>query len=205
MEAYKFPQADTPIKIGKKVAVIGGGNTAMDAARTALRMATKKVYCIYRRTKKEMPAREEEIRHAEEEGIEFIFLASPVRYIGNKDNQVEKAELVRMKLGKPDESGRAHPEPIRGSEFTIEVDSVIIAIGTVANPLITQTDKDIKTNKSGYIKTDSKGRTTKKRVYAGGDIVTGSATVIEAMAAGKKVARTIAEDLTKEKKALDTK
>ena len=199
MEAYKFPEVDTPIILGKKVAVVGGGNTAMDAARSALRIQTEKVYCIYRRTRNEMPAREEEIKHAEEERIEFIFLASPVRYIGDERNNVKKVECIRMKLGEPDESGRRRPIPIKGSNFTLDIDSVIIAIGTNANPLIASTTKELKTNKWGYIVIDSEGRTSKKRVYAGGDIVTGSATVIEAMGTGKKVAQIIHEDLKKEK------
>ena len=195
MEAYKFPESDTPVILGKKVAVIGGGNTAMDSARCALRMGVEKVYCIYRRTEREMPARIEEIQHAKEEGIEFIFLANPVKYIGDDENNVKGIELVRMKLGQPDESGRKSPIPIKKSNFTLEIDSVIIAIGTDANPLIPDTTKDIKTNRWGYIITDSEGRTSKKGVYAGGDIVTGSATVIEAMGTGKRVAQVINEDL----------
>lgn len=195
MEAYKFPEVDTPIILGKKVAVVGGGNTAMDAARSALRIQTEKVYCIYRRTRNEMPAREEEIKHAEEEGIEFIFLTSPVRYIGDERNNIKKVECIRMKLGEPDESGRRRPIPIKESNFALDIDSVIVAIGTNANPLIASTTKELDTNKWGYIVVDECGRTTKKRVYAGGDIVTGSATVIEAMGTGKKVAQIINEDL----------
>ena len=199
MEAYKFPETDTPVILGKRAAVIGGGNTAMDSARCALRMGTEKVYCIYRRSEKEMPARIEEIEHAKEEGIEFIFLAAPVKYIGDENNNVKKAECIRMKLAEPDDSGRRKPVPIEGSNFTIDVDSVIIAIGTNANPLISDTTKELNTNKWGYIVADEYGRTTKKRVYAGGDIVTGSATVIEAMGAGKKVAQVIDEDLNKKR------
>lgn len=199
MEAYKFPQSDTPVILGKRVAVIGGGNTAMDAARCALRMGTKKVYCIYRRSKHEMPARIEEIKHAEEEGVEFTFLASPIKYLGDKDNNVKRAECIRMRLTEPDDSGRRKPVPIEGSNFTIDVDSVIVAIGTDANPLIAETTKNLKTNKWGYIIIDEKGRTNKRKVYAGGDIVTGSATVIEAMGAGKIAAHTIDADLKKEK------
>lgn len=199
MEAYKFPETDTPVILGKRTAVIGGGNTAMDSTRCALRMGTEKVYCVYRRSEKEMPARIEEIEHAKEEGIEFIFLAAPVKYIGDENNNVKKAECIRMRLTEPDDSGRRKPVPIEGSEFTLDVDSVIVAIGTNANPLISDTTKELNTNKWGYIVADEYGRTTKKRVYAGGDIVTGSATVIEAMGAGKKVAQVIDEDLNKEK------
>lgn len=194
MEAYKFPETDTPLILGKKVAVVGGGNTAMDSARCALRMGADKVYCVYRRSKKEMPARAEEVEHASEEGIEFIFLSAPVKYLGDEENNVKKAVCIRMELGEPDESGRRRPLPIEGSEFTLDVDSVVIAIGTHANPLISETT-GLGINKRGYITTDPEGRTTKKGVYAGGDIVTGSATVIEAMGAGKKVAQVINEDL----------
>ncbi len=195
MEAYKFPETDTPIVLGKRVAVIGGGNTAMDSARCALRMGTEKVYCLYRRSEKEMPARVEEIEHAKEEGIEFMFLTAPVRYTGDADNNVKKAVCIKMELGEPDASGRRRPVPIEGSEFEIEADSVIVAIGTNANPLISDTTDNLEVNKWGYITADEQGRTTKKQVYAGGDIVTGSATVIEAMGAGKKAAHIIDEDL----------
>ncbi|MCK5306781.1 MAG: NADPH-dependent glutamate synthase [Candidatus Omnitrophica bacterium] len=199
MEAYKFPETDTPIVLGKRVAVIGGGNTAMDSARCALRMGTEKVYCVYRRSEKEMPARVEEIEHAKEEGIEFMFLTAPVRYTGDEDNNVKKAVCIKMELGEPDASGRRRPVPIEGSEFEIEVDSVIVAIGTNANPLISDTTDNLEVNKWGYITTDEEGRTTKKQVYAGGDIVTGSATVIEAMGAGKKAAHIIDKDLCRDR------
>jgi glutamate synthase (NADPH/NADH) small chain len=197
MEAYKFPEVDTPVVLGKKVAVIGGGNTAMDSARCALRLDTEKVYCIYRRTEKEMPARDEEIEHAKEEGVEFMLLTAPVKYIGDENNNVKKAVCIKMELGEPDESGRRRPMPIKGSEFEIEVDSVIVAIGTNANPLLKETTQGLNVNKWGYITTDEEGRTTKKGVYAGGDIVTGSATVIKAMGAGKKTAEVIDKDLSK--------
>ena len=197
MEAYKFPEVDTPVVLGKKVAVIGGGNTAMDSARCALRMGTEKVYCIYRRSEKEMPARVEEIEHAKEEGVEFMFLTAPVKYIGDTENNVKKAVCIKMELGEPDASGRRRPVPISGSEFEIEVDSVVVAIGTNANPLISETTKDMEVNKWGYIVANDAGRTTKKYVYAGGDIVTGSATVIKAMGAGKEAAHVIDEDLEK--------
>lgn len=199
MEAYKFPESDTPVILGDKTAVIGGGNTAMDAARAALRLQTKKVYCIYRRTEAEMPARDEEIEHAREEGVEFMFLTAPVKYTGDKDNNVKKAVCIKMELGEPDDSGRRRPVPIKGSEFEIEVDSVIVAIGTNANPLIKETTDALDVNKWGYITADEHGRTSKKGVYAGGDIVTGSATVIKAMGAGKRAARAIDEDLKKKK------
>jgi glutamate synthase (NADPH/NADH) small chain len=197
MEAYKFPEVDTPVVLGKKVAVIGGGNTAMDSARCALRLDTEKVYCIYRRTEKEMPARAEEIEHAKEEGVEFMFLTTPTKYIGDENNNVKKALCIKMELGEPDDSGRRRPLPIKGSEFEIEVDSVIVAIGTNANPLLKETTQGLDVNKWGYITTDEEGRTTKKGVYAGGDIVTGSATVIKAMGAGKKAAEVIDKDLSK--------
>jgi glutamate synthase (NADPH/NADH) small chain len=197
MEAYKFPEVDTPVVIGKKVAVVGGGNTAMDSARCALRLGAEKVYCLYRRTEHEMPARAEEIEHAKEEGVEFMFLTAPVKYIGDENNNIKKAICIKMELGKPDESGRRRPLPIKGSEFEIEIDSVIVAIGTNANPLISETTENLDINKWGYIVADEEGRTTKKGVYAGGDIVTGSATVIKAMGAGKKVAHVIDEDLSK--------
>jgi glutamate synthase (NADPH/NADH) small chain len=200
MEAYKFPEVDTPVIIGKKVAVIGGGNTAMDSARCALRMGTEKVYCIYRRSENEMPARAEEAEHAKEEGVEFMFLTAPIKYIGDENNNVKKAVCIKMELGEPDASGRRRPIPLEGSEFEIEVDSVIVAIGTNANPLISETTKDMKVNKWGYIVADESGRTTKKWVYAGGDIVTGSATVIKAMGAGKNAACIIDEDLQKKHK-----
>jgi glutamate synthase (NADPH/NADH) small chain len=144
-----------------------------------------------------MPARAEEIEHAKEEGVEFMFLTAPVKYIGDENNNIKKAICIKMELGKPDESGRRRPLPIKGSEFEIEIDSVIVAIGTNANPLISETTENLDINKWGYIVADEEGRTTKKGVYAGGDIVTGSATVIKAMGAGKKVAHVIDEDLSK--------
>jgi len=200
MEAYKFPEVDTPVVLGKKIAVIGGGNTAMDSARCALRMGTEKVYCIYRRSEKEMPARAEEVEHAKEEGVEFMFLSAPIKYMGDAENNVKKAVCIKMELGEPDASGRRRPVPISGSEFEIEVDSVVVAIGTNANPLISETTKDMEVNKWGYIVADEAGRTTKKYVYAGGDIVTGSATVIKAMGSGKEAAYVIDEDLEKKDK-----
>jgi glutamate synthase (NADPH/NADH) small chain len=192
MKAYLFPKYDTPIARGKKVAVLGGGNVAMDAARTALRLGAEDVYIVYRRSKKELPARIEEVHHAEEEGIKFHFLTLPVEILGNEDGWVCGMRCQRMELGEPDESGRRRPIPIPGSEFDLEVDMVIVAIGTGANPLIPSTTPDLKTNKWGYIVADSEtGATSKKGVYAGGDIVTGSATVILAMGAGRKAAQAI--------------
>ncbi|MGQ9695326.1 MAG: NADPH-dependent glutamate synthase [Thermodesulfobacteriota bacterium] len=192
MKAYLFPKYDTPIARGKKVAVLGGGNVAMDAARTALRLGAEDVYIVYRRSKKELPARIEEVHHAEEEGVQFYFLTLPVEILGNEDGWVCGMRCQRMELGEPDESGRRRPIPIPGSEFALEVDMVIVAIGTGANPLIPSTTPDLKTNKWGYIIADPEtGATSKKGVYAGGDIVTGSATVILAMGAGRKAAQAI--------------
>jgi glutamate synthase (NADPH/NADH) small chain len=194
-EAY-----DTPMFSGKNVAVLGSGNTAMDAARTALRLSRGgKVRIVYRRSRKEMPAREEEIHHGEEEGIEFHLLTNPIRFIGDERGWVKAMECVRMELGEPDSSGRRRPIPIPGSEFVMETDTVIIAFGTEANPIIRQTTPDLACNKWGYIIADPKtGATSKPGVYAGGDIVTGAATVIEAMGAGKRAARAIHEYLTGE-------
>jgi len=191
MRAYQFPEADTPVRRGKKVAVIGGGNVAMDAARTARRLGAE-VTVVYRRSRDEMPARLEEVHHAEEEGVRFQFLTNPVRYIGNEDGWVVAAECIRMELGEPDASGRRRPIPIPGSEFTLEVDQVIVAIGTHANPLVPSTTKDLQLNKWGYIVADPEtGATSREGVFAGGDIVTGAATVIEAMGAGKRAAKAI--------------
>ena len=192
MKAYLFPQYDTPIAKGKKVAVLGGGNVAMDSARTALRLGADDVYIVYRRSKKELPARIEEVHHAEEEGIQFHFLTLPVEILGNEDGWVCGMKCQRMELGEPDESGRRRPIPVPGSEFTLEVDMVVVAIGTGANPLVPSTTPDLQTNKWGYIVADPEtGATSKKGVYAGGDIVTGSATVILAMGAGRKAADAI--------------
>jgi glutamate synthase (NADPH/NADH) small chain len=192
MKAYLFPQYDTPIAKGKNVAVLGGGNVAMDSARTAIRLGAENVYIVYRRSKTELPARIEEVHHAEEEGIQFHFLTLPVKIQGNDDGWVTGMECQRMELGEPDASGRRRPIPIPGSEFQIAVDLVIVAIGTGANPLIQSTTPELQTNKWGYIVADPEtGATSKKGVYAGGDIVTGSATVILAMGAGRKAADAI--------------
>ena len=188
MRARDFPNFDTPLQPGKRVAVIGAGNTAMDAMRVCLRLGAEKVYCIYRRTKTEAPARAEEIHHAEEEGIEFHWLTSPVEILSDGKNNVRGMRCQRMELGEPDDSGRRRPVAVAGSEFEFEADMIVFAIGTNANPILGQTSK-LKLNKRGYIATDENLATSIAGVYAGGDIVTGAATVIEAMGAGRKAAR----------------
>jgi glutamate synthase (NADPH/NADH) small chain len=197
MKAYKFPQVDTPIPIGKNVAVLGAGNVAMDAARTAMRLGADKVRIVYRRSRDEMPARKAEIHHAEQEGIEFMLLTNPVRYIGNELGRLTQMECLRMELGEPDASGRRRPVAVKGSEFTIDTDLVIVAVGSGANPLLTSSTDDIQLNKWGYISADPEsGKTSKKGVWAGGDIVTGAATVILAMGAGRKAADSMHNYLT---------
>jgi glutamate synthase (NADPH/NADH) small chain len=191
MKSYKFPEYDTPVETGNIVAVIGGGNVAMDACRCALRMGAKKVYCIYRRTKNEMPARHEEIIHAEEEGISFKFLTNPIKILADENDCVTDLECLEMELGEPDESGRRRPVEIKNSNFILKVDSVIEAIGQTSNPIAVENQSDIKTNKWGYIEVNEKLQTSKKGVFAGGDIVTGAATVISAMGAGKTAAQNI--------------
>jgi glutamate synthase (NADPH/NADH) small chain len=191
MKAYKFPEYDTPIKIGKRVAVIGGGNVAMDSARTALRLGAEHVYLIYRRSRKEMPARLEEIGHAEEESIEFKLLTNPIRYIGDEKGFVKQVECIKMKLGEEDASGRRRPIPIEGSEFKMDIDQVIVAIGTTPNPIVPKTTDGLKTGRHGIIWVDENLQTSVKGVFAGGDIVTGAATVITAMGAGRKAAASI--------------
>ncbi|SHE62501.1 sulfide dehydrogenase (flavoprotein) subunit SudA [Desulforamulus putei DSM 12395] len=195
MKAYRFPVSDTPIKVGKKVAVLGGGNVAMDAARTALRLGAEEVYIVYRRSRAELPARLEEIEHAEEEGVKFLFLTNPTRYIGNEEGWLTGLECIKMELGEPDASGRRKPIPIAGSEFVLPVDIAIVAIGQGPNPLLTKTTPDLETNKRGNIVADETGKTSKEGVYAGGDVVTGAATVIKAMGAGRVAARSIHEYL----------
>ncbi len=195
MRAYMFPEADTPVKIGKRVAVIGGGNTAMDAVRTALRLGAEEAYIIYRRSEAELPAREEEIHHAKEEGVQFKLLTNPVKIIGDENGWVKALQCIKMQLGEPDESGRRRPIPIEGSEFEFPVDTVIMAIGQGPNPLIQETQPDIEVKRWGIIKIDEQGRTSKKGVFAGGDIVTGGATVILAMGQGKRAAQAIDEYL----------
>jgi glutamate synthase (NADPH/NADH) small chain len=201
MKAYTFPEYDTPIKIGKRVAVIGGGNVAMDSARSALRLGAEEVWIVYRRSKKEMPARLEEIENAEEEGIKFKFLTTPVKFLGDKSGWITGMECIAMQLGEPDESGRRRPIPIEGSEFVIEVDAVVIAIGQTPNPVIQRTTKGLQTTRWGTIVVNEKtGKTSRKRVYAGGDVVSGAATVISAMGAGKKAARSIHRSLLRKKR-----
>ena len=196
MKAYLFPEYDTPIKIGKKVATIGGGNVAMDCARTALRLGAEESYIVYRRSEKEMPARLEEIERAKEEGVIFKLLTLPIRFIGDEKGWVKQMECVKMKLGEPDSSGRRKPIPIPGSEFLMDVDTVIVAIGQSPNPLIPKTTPDLKTGRKGEILVDEKQKTSKAKVFAGGDITTGDATVIAAMGAGKRAAQAIHEFLS---------
>lgn len=197
MKAYDFPNSHTPIKQGKKVAVVGGGNVAMDAARSALRLGAEEVHIIYRRSEEEMPAREEEVHHAKEEGIIFDVLTNPVEILG-QDGWVTGIKCIRMELGEPDESGRRRPIPIEGSEFVMDIDTVIMAIGTSPNPLIKSTTKDLAVYPWGGIIIDEEtGATSKDRVYAGGDAVTGAATVILAMGAGKRAAKAIHEKLSR--------
>ena len=192
MKAYLFPGYDTPIKVGKRVAVIGGGNVAMDSARCALRLGAQEVYIVYRRSEREMPARREEVEHALEEGVQLKLLCSPIRISGDAEGWVAALECVRFELGEPDESGRRSPVKIAGSEFTIPMDTVIMAIGNSPNPLISRTTPDLKTGRHGVLVADPEtGATTKRGVYAGGDIVTGAATVISAMGAGKRAAAAI--------------
>jgi len=198
MKAYLYPQVDTPIKVGKNVAVVGGGNVAMDAARCAKRLGAENVYIVYRRSEAEMPARAEEVHHAKEEGIIFKLLTNPVRIIGTEQGWVKGIECVEMVLGEPDASGRRRPVAKEGSEHVLDVETVIIAIGQSPNPLIKSTTPDLKTqNWGGIIADEETGATSKPGVYAGGDAVTGAATVILAMGAGKKAAAAIADYLNK--------
>lgn len=190
MMAGKFPDVDTPFRVGRNVAVIGAGNTAMDAMRVSLRLGAENVYCVYRRTEAECPAREEELHHAIEEGIEFHWLTAPVEILDDGDGNVRAMQCLKMDLGEPDDSGRRRPVPIEGSEFEFETDMVVYAIGTKANPILGQTSK-LKLNKWGYIEADETLATSMSGVYAGGDIVTGGATVILAMGAGRRAARSI--------------
>ncbi|MHC1566429.1 MAG: NADPH-dependent glutamate synthase [Candidatus Syntropharchaeia archaeon] len=195
MRAYRFPEYDTPIRVGKRVATIGAGNVAMDCARNALRLGAEESYIVYRRSEEEMPARKEEIEHAKEEGVIFRLLTVPVRYIGDERGWVREMECIRMKLGEPDESGRRRPVPVEGSEYTMEIDTVIVAIGQRPNPLVPKTTEGLGITKQGTILVDENGKTTREGVWAGGDITTGEATVISAMGAGKRAARSIHEYL----------
>ena len=192
MKSYKFPNFDTPIKVGKRVAVIGGGNVAMDAARSALRMGAEQVHIIYRRSRQELPARHEEFENAQEEGIIFEFLATPNRFIGDEQGWVKGIELLQMQLGEADASGRRRPTPVAGSETIMDIDTVIVAIGRTPNPIIQNETKGLKTTKHGTIEADKEtGKTSLEGVYTGGDIMTGEATVISAMNSGKNAAKAI--------------
>lgn len=195
MKAYEFPNVATPVYVGKKAAIVGAGNVAMDAARTAKRLGAEHVYIVYRRGEEEMPARKEEIGHAKEEGIELRLLNNPVSIKGDEKGWVNGLECVKMELGEADASGRRSPVAIKGSEYILDVDMVVMAIGQGPNPLIKQTTPDLEVNKRGNIVADEAGATSIPGVFAGGDIVTGAATVISAMGAGKRAAIAIDEYL----------
>jgi glutamate synthase (NADPH/NADH) small chain len=198
MKAYKFPEYDTPIKVGKRIAVVGGGNVAMDAARAAKRLGAEEVIIIYRRSEVEMPARHEEVEHAKEEGIKFMILTDPIEILGDDKLRVRGVRCIKMELGEPDMKGRRRPIPIPGSEFEFEIDNIIVAIGTAPNPVITRSTQGLEVQVWGGIVTrDDTGLTSIDDVWAGGDIVSGAATVISAMGAGKKAAKAIDEYLTK--------
>ena len=200
MKAFSFPKKDTPVFIGKQVAVVGGGNVAMDSARSALRLGAESVTVIYRRSEEELPARHEEVEHAKEEGVKFMMLTNPVALIGDENGWVTSMKSIKMELGEPDASGRRRPVPIPESEFTIPVDEVIIAIGQSPNPLILQYTPGLEATRRGGIQAeDESGKTSLDGVYAGGDIVTGAATVILAMGAGKKAAKAIHEMIQKQR------
>jgi len=197
MKAYAFPKTDTPVRVGKRVAVIGGGNVAMDAARCALRLGAEEVSIVYRRSEAEMPARIEEIHHAVEEGVILRTLCNPVRILGDENASVQSMECIRMELGEPDASGRRRPVPMKDSNFILETDTVVVAIGNSPNPLMKNTTPGLKTQRwGGIIVEEETGLTSKPHVYAGGDAVTGAATVILAMGAGKKAAAAIHEELS---------
>jgi len=200
MKSYAFPEYDTPIRVGRNVAVIGAGNVAMDSARSALRLGAENVYIVYRRSREEMPARAEEIENAEEEGIVFKLLTNPTRFFGDEHGWVKGMECIRMELGEPDESGRRRPIPVQGSEFVMDVDTVVVAIGRTPNPIIQRTTDGLEVTKWGTIVADEvTGKTSLEGVYAGGDIVTGEATVISAMGAGKRAAKAIHEYIMNER------
>ena len=191
MKAYRFPEYDTPVKIGKVVVTFGAGNVAMDCARTALRLGAEKSYILYRRTEAEMPARIEEIHHAKEEGVIFKLLTNPIRFFGDEKGHLTEVEFIKMQLGEPDESGRRRPFPIQGSEEKMKIDTALVAIGQSPNPLIPHTVKGLQVGKHGNIIADDDGRTSVPGLFAGGDIATGAATVILAMGACKRAARAI--------------
>jgi len=196
MKAYLFPEMDTPITRGKHVCVIGGGNVAMDAARTALRLGAESVKIVYRRSKAELPARADEIHHAEEEGIEFLFLTAPQQYVGDEHGKVRAMICDKMELGEPDASGRRRPIKVPDSAFELETDCVIVAAGASANPLLTKNTSGLELTKWEYIVADEQGQTSRSNVWAGGDIVTGAATVILAMGAGRTAAQDIHRKLS---------
>ena len=197
--AYAFPDYDTPVFPGRKATVFGAGNVAMDAARTAMRLGAESVHIVYRRTRDEMPARHEEIEHAEEEGIQFELLAAPLKFNGNAEMQLESVSLQRMRLGEPDSSGRRRPEPIEGAFYELQTDLAIVALGTNANPILLEATPGLARNKWGYVVVNEEtGETSIPNVFAGGDIVTGSATVILAMGAGRRAAQQITRRLLKE-------
>jgi glutamate synthase (NADPH/NADH) small chain len=192
MKAYRFPAHDTPMKRPARVAVFGGGNVAMDSARTALRLGADESHIVYRRSKQELPARLEEAENAEEEGVIFDYLTLPVRLIGNEQGWLTEIECIKMELGEPDASGRRSPVPVKGSEFRMKADAVICAIGNSPNPLIPMTTPGLKVGKKGNIEAEEEtGKTSRDRIWAGGDVVTGAATVISAMGAGRKAAKSM--------------
>ncbi|HZW82689.1 MAG TPA: FAD-dependent oxidoreductase, partial [Candidatus Deferrimicrobium sp.] len=196
MKGYLFPEYNTPIKIGKKVAVLGAGNVAMDGSRTALRLGAEESIIVYRRSREEMPARHEELEHAEEEGVNFQLLTNPVEIIGDENGVVKGMKCLRYELGEPDASGRRSPVAIEGSEFILEVDTVVVSIGQGPNPLVTKSTPGLELNRKGNIVADPQTMATSKPgVFAGGDIVTGAATVILAMGAGKAAAKAMDEYL----------
>jgi glutamate synthase (NADPH) small chain len=203
LRAYRFPDYDTPLKLGERVAVIGAGNTAMDSVRTSLRVGSKQAMIVYRRTEHEMSARREEYEHAVEEGVEFNWLTSPVEVVGNSEGWVTGLKCLRMELGEPDDSGRRKPVAIPGSEFVIPVDAVIMALGTTPNPILLRATPGLQTNRHGCVVADPEtGATTRPGVFAGGDVVTGAATVILAMGAGQKAAKAIHQYLEAKAPAL---
>ena len=200
MKGYLFPEYDTPIKRPSRVAVFGGGNVAMDSARTALRLGADEVHIVYRRSRKELPARLEEVENAEEEGVIFDFLTLPVRLMGNQRGWLTELECLKMELGEPDDSGRRRPVPIKGSEFRMQVDAAVCSIGNSPNPLIPMTTPGLEVGRRGNIEADeATGKTSREGVWAGGDVVTGAATVISAMGAGRNAAKSIHEFLSSKK------